>query len=67
MRFSNTPTKKAAEVTIPAISEGSGTASAPSIPRILKENISRLDSNVEVLQSFDGVCGELLGLIEGDF
>ena len=24
-------------------------------------------TNVEVLQSFEGVCGELLGLIEGDF
>jgi hypothetical protein len=36
------PEKKAAEVIIPAISEGSGTASA----RILKENLSRLDSNL---------------------
>nr|MCF6373383.1 endonuclease domain-containing protein [Tychonema sp. BBK16] len=24
-------------------------------------------TNVDVLQSFDGVCGELLGWIEGDF
>ncbi|MEZ2245442.1 DUF559 domain-containing protein [Microcoleus sp.] len=24
-------------------------------------------TNVEVLQSFEGVCGELLGWIEGDF